>query len=305
MIKKFGSYLLESSYADAVAEEGTFGRWVEKKVSNDDYLKSIISPFLVSFDPDIRIANAVEFLSDFDKKQIFKMLTSKSTRLTESIQGMVAGKGVFVSFLKVITALDVGQPKKVPHKDYLIFYETNEVNDDLVIGLFGRFQSLKQIYSREVENQSVKLYYGLNANLDFVYGVSLVSGLFIMGTFKVTQSILTYLLGLSSPSFALCKMDLSSLNIEDLKLMKKIFFFMKGYPLGDAQKFEPIFSSGVLTFSYFGVSKWDNGVIDSMEYDNIKTNLKTRLSSESWSSRILLNVSAKDSFWLKINYKLK
>jgi hypothetical protein len=99
-------------------------------------------------------------------------------------------------------------------------------------------------------------------------------------------------------------MDIFELNWEDFQLLSKIHKFMLNYPLGDKTKLESIWSNYILTFSYYGVSKWDNGVMDMGEYENIKTNLKTRLSSESWSKRILLNVSA-DSFYLKISFKVK
>lgn len=306
MIYKYDLFILESNYNKCIEEAGTIGRWIENKVKDNDYLKSIISPFLVSTDPDIRTANAIEFLSDFDKKQIFNMVWNHINRKVESVQteAVQGGKMIFKSFLKSLNSVSNGKFNKVPNKNFIIFYETHSMNDDILLSAFNRFQSLLHLYSSTISNQECKAYFGIDSNLNLVYGVVTVLGDTILGSFKINKSSLEWLKLLNSNRFADFKRDILEMNIEDIYLLQKILKFMQLYPLGDKKGFEPIFNNGIFSLSYYGVSKWDNGSIDSMEYENIKTNLKTKLSTESWSSRILLNLSA-ENFYLRISFKLK
>lgn len=303
MIKKIETFLFESNYSKAVEETGSIGRWVEDKVENNDYLKQIISPFLIEFSPDIRIANAVDMLSEFDKKQVFYLISNSHTNESNTESQSIGGKWIFKSFLKSLTSLNLDKMTKLPNKDYLIYYETVDVQDDLLLRAFHRFKSLLHIYSTAL-NQQCRAFYGLDNNLNFVYGLTTVSNKIMIGNFKLNKTCFEWLKSLSSISFANLKKDISELNWEDILLLRKISKFMLEYPIGDKNKLEPLFDNGILTFSYYGVSKWDNGVIDNSEFINIKTNLKTRLSSESWSSRVLIKLSA-DDFYLKINFKLK
>ena len=303
MIYQFHQYLFESSFQQCIEDEGTFGRWVEKKVMNDDYLKSIISPFLTRFESDIRTANAVDMLSDFDKKQIYTMITKSCERKFESAEAQVqGGKLVFRSFLKALTSMTTNL-SKTAHKNCILYYETPSMSDDLVVGAFSRFKSLFTLFS-SINNTESKCYFCIDTNLNLVYGISNISGEIILGSYKLTKSSFEWTKQISSPSISGLKRDLMELSWEDMLLLIKIAKFMSEYPLGEKGKYEITFNDGVLSFVYFGISKWDNGQIDTGEYTNIKTNLKTRLSSESWSKRILLNVNA-DNFYLRINYKLK
>lgn len=301
MIKNIKAFLFESSYSEAIKGAGTIGKWVEDKVHNNIYQKELIAPFLIDIDPTIRIANAIDMLSEFDKKQIFYKISN--SKKDESVTEAQGGKWIFKSFLKVISSLNLSNLLRSANKDYIIYYETVDIHDDLMIGAFQRFKSLIEIYSN-ILNQDCKAFYGVDSNLNFVYGLTTKTNRILIGSFKLTKSSFQYLKQLSSMSIANLKRDIIEYDWEDMLLLRKIFKFMLEYPLGDKNKFEPMFDNGVMTFSYYGVSKWDNGVIDDGEYINIKNNLKTRLSTESWSNRILISITA-DNFYLKIHFKLK
>lgn len=307
MILDYSLFLLESNYENAIKDYGTVGRWIEDKVKDNDYLKAIISPFLIDIDPDIRIANAIELISEFDKKQVFNMVWNYLNRKLESSQDDIVqgGKMIFKSFLKSLTSMNALKLRKIPNKNFIIYYESEDVDDDLLMGSFSRFKSLSYLFNTQSEGQKYRAFYGLDSNKNIVYGLVTLAGIRVIGSFRLTKSSLDLLKSLSSQSFTGFKMDIMSLSIENIDILQKIFKFMSIYPLGDKEKFEPTLNNGILTFSYYGISKWSDGVIDTMEYENIKNNLKTRLSSESWSSKILLNVSTSDSFYVKVNFKLK
>ena len=71
------------------------------------------------------------------------------------------------------------------------------------------------------------------------------------------------------------------------------------------QKMSPIvYENRIITFGYYGVGKWDNGILDEGELMNIKQNIKTFLSKFRWSDKIQVSVFPK-TFWVYINIKLK
>lgn len=305
MILKFNNFLFESTFQECCKEYGTFGRWVEKQIENNSDLTSIISQFLENKDADIRTANVIDLLSEFDQKQIYTTIKSQTKGLNENLnEERIGGKNIFKSFLKASYSLGIGNLEKKSTAEYLVYYESNSVNDDILLQSFTRFRALQVLYNKTIENQECKLFFGIDLLSNFTYGVITISGRVILGSFKFNKSSFDWIKSIGLSILAPFKMDIIELNWEDFSLLNKIAKFMQAYPLGDKSKFNLIWSQYILTFSYYGVSKWDNGVLDAGEYMNIKSNLKTRLSSESWSKRVLVNVSA-DDFYLKISFKLK
>lgn len=305
MILRYNNFIVESTFQECCTEYGTFGRWVEKEVEGNDYLSTIIAPFISKVKPDIRLANAVDLLGEFDQKQIYLMIKSEKEKKNENTSNEnLGGKNIFKSFLKAAYSLGIGDLDKKTSSEYLIYYESNSINDDLILQSFTRFKSLQVLYKKTIENQECKLFFGVDLSLNFTYGILTVSGRIILGTFKFNKSSFEWTKSLGLNIFSKFKMDIIELSWDDFSLLIKVAKFMQAYPLGDKSKFNLIWSQYILTFSYYGVSKWDNGVLDAGEYMNIKSNLKTRLSSESWSKRVLVNVSA-DDFYLKISFKLK
>jgi hypothetical protein len=148
------------------------------------------------------------------------------------------------------------------------------------------------------------MYFGIDSSLALTYGVSDTSGSTVLGGFPLTKGGFAWIQTLRSVTSAQLKADLFDMHWDDMLLMKKVFRFMSEYPIGEKDKMQPLFDGGTLCFSYYGVSKWDNGVIDAGEYANIKNNIKTRLSSVPWHDRILVRVSA-NNFSLSICFRVK
>lgn len=308
MINTFSEFLVESKYTDAIRQHGSLGRWLEERISDDPYLRQVTSPFLTGIDPTIRLANAIDMLSDFDKQQVFDAVVRKMKKTNESSQSQAqaqaqGGKNVLKSFLKCITSLGLSKVNKVSKPGFIIYYETHECAEDLVTQSVSRFRSLMTIYTPR-QGATVRMYFGIDSTLTLTYGVCDPSGQTVLGGFALTKGSFAWLQTLRSLTSAQLKADLFDLHWDDMLLFKKIFKFMSEYPLGDKDKMQPFFDGGTLCFSYYGVSKWDNGVIDAGEYANIKTNIKTRLSSVQWHDRILVRVSA-DNFSLSICFRVK
>lgn len=316
MISRFQGFLAESKYTETIRRHGGLGRWLEERISDDPYLRQVTAPFLAGIDPTIRLANAIEMLSDFDRRQVFDAVTRRMERTNESsatqaqqepqaqVQAQAqGGKNVFRSFLKCITSLGLSKVNKVSTPGFLIYYETHECAEDLVTQSVSRFRSLMSIYTPR-PGSTVRMYFGVDQNLGFTYGVSDASGKTTLGGFPMTKGSLSWVQTLRSQTAAPLRADLFDMHWDDMLLLKKVFRFMSEYPIGEKGKMQPMFDGGTLCFSYYGVSKWDNGVMDAGEYSNIKSNLKTKLSSMQWHDRILVRVSA-DNFSLSICFRVK
>ena len=135
MIKKFEEFIKESK---------SIGQWIES-IYNDDYIKNIVNRYIDNISPDIELSNAIDILDDRIKSdikyQIEKYLKNgivnkettiiASTEINESTEPEVqsdislAGKSIFSSFLKSLTAL--GQKDKSNNiekcpSQFLLFY---------------------------------------------------------------------------------------------------------------------------------------------------------------------------------------
>jgi len=308
MITRFSDFVVESSYEQLSREHGTIGRWLEQKIEGDPYLREVTAPFLSGVDPTIRLANAIDMLSDFDKKQVFDAVVRRKGDVSESAQGeaqaQAGGKNVFKSFLKCITSLGLSKVNKVPKSGYIIHYETHECADDLVRQSMDRFRSLSTIHGTQPSGRSVKLYLGIDSQLALSYGISGPDGQAAIGSFNLTKATFSWIQTLGSPSASSLRAELFDLHWDDMLLFKKVYKFMSEYPIGKKDSMAVSLDAGTLCFSYYGVSRWDDGVIDSGEYENLKTNLKTRLATVPWYDRILVRLSAQN-FSLSICFRVK
>jgi hypothetical protein len=309
MITSFSDFLSESKYDEVAKSHGTIGRWIEKEIGDNPYLRQVTAPFLTGIDPTIRLANAIDMLNDFDKKQVFDTVVRAKSKTNESVREgiepqLAGGKNVFKSFLKCITSLGLSSVKKVSTTGFLIRYETHECADDLVQQSMDRFRSLSTIHRTQPSGQNVRLFFGIDHQLILTYGITNPSGTSAVGSFAITKGVMSWIQSLQSKSVSSLKADLFDLHWDDLLLLKKIYKFMSEYPIGKKDSMQVLFDSGALCFSYYGVSRWDNGVIDPGEHENLKTNLKTRLSTVPWYDRILVKVSAQN-FSISICFKLK
>lgn len=306
MIKKFSSLVREGRYDDDIRRHGGVGRWLEGRIEDDPYLKEVTAPFLRGIDPTIRLANAIDMLSDFDKRQVYDAVVRRMEATNESAQAQAqsGGRNVFKSFLKCITSLGLSRVNKVARPGQLIYFETHECADDMVAQSLNRFRSLSAIHTARPSGSMVRMYFGIDGDLRLSYGISGPNGQSELGAFALGKGAFKWLQELASPSAAQLRSDLFPVHWDDMLLLRKVFKFMTEYPIGEKGKAQPLFEASTLCFSYYGVSKWDNGVIDAGEYANIKTNLKTRLTTMPWHDRILVRVSA-DSFNLSICFKVK
>lgn len=319
MIKKYLEFIKENK-----EDFNSIGEWVES-LYDDEYIKNIVNRFLGEITPDIKLSNAINLLDPREQADIKKQIedyqqnglqehpeakVSASTEVEDLLESEItmAGKGIFNSFLKALTALGQknGQPTldKSPDEFLLFYHYPKLISDDVKI-VFSRFKSLsKYVEMIDYAKNEVDLYFGIKCDGKFEYGISYEESLPI-GQFKLSQSVIKWIVQLDLKSAASLKKELVNLSYQDIILLGKIKTDMKDFTPGyHEQRSKPTLVDKVLSFGYYGIGKWDNGKLDEGELFNIKGNFSNWILSKKWSDKVLISVKAQ-SFWLNIHIKLK
>lgn len=334
MIKRYLEFISESN----VDGFESFGKWIES-LSDDEYILNIVNRYIddhnklyagEDVDPTIDLSNAVNLLDDRtqleikqqideylqtgiqEKEPVIMPSTDTTELLGESIQAQsevtVAGKGIFTSFLKSLTALGLKESNpnwSICPEDFLLYYSFQNLQSELVKQIFGRFRSLER-YSHLIDygKNELTLYFGLNCSGQFEYGIE-YDARFPIGQFKLSQSVVKWILSLESKSANSLKKEIVNLNYLDILTLGQIKNDMKTFTPGYFEKkLTPMLRDRVITFGYYGVGRWDNGKLDEGEFMNVKTNFTNWIMSKKWGNKVLISVKP-ESFWIYIHLKIK
>lgn len=339
MIKKYLQFIKES-FDKERDDFHSLGEWVEylyDLYSNDEEklsnLKNIVNrdfntkgnDSLEDVNSDIRLSNAINLLDDKVKREMEsniqdflengvsekEPIITTSTDIEEISESEItmAGKGIFHSFLKSLTAL--GQKEKSLEvekcpEDFLLFYHYDNLDANLVKQIFSRFRSLVP-YLEHIDygKNEVSLYYGIKCDGNLEYGVSYDDNFTPFGIFKLSQNIIKWINNLQAKSTFSLKKELVNLTSKDIIILGKIKSDMSEYNPGYHEKrLKPSLKDRIITFGYQGIGKWDNGKLDNSELMNLKNNFVTWLLSKRWGDRVLISVKP-SSYWLFIHIKLK
>ena len=313
MIKRYINFITENFSKE---EHNSIGEYIQSLADSDDYITMIANQYLQDVDPSIQLSNSVNLLSDLEKVELLKRVEnylngveiepSVSTSTDVNLLEESYGKNLLTTFLKTISNLGFKdnhpQSKDVPN-DFLIFFRFSGVNSSDVEIAFKRFKSLKSIQI-DYSQPHIGLYYGIKNDGTFEYGYY-YDDLIPIGQFKLNKSAYNSIKLSDSRSISTLKKMLSNLSHNDILLMGKIKMGMESFQPGYyEQKSVPILNDRIITFGYYGVGKWDNGVLDEGEFMNIKNNLKIFLSKFRWSELIQISI-VPNKFWVYINIKLK
>jgi hypothetical protein len=289
---------------------------------DDDYVKNIVSRYTKDISPDVNLSNAINVLDEKTQNEVRYQIdeylkngtTDKdvnviaSTDLEEITESETAGKGIFSSFMKSITALGKKDMKPDWEKcpaDYLIFYYYPNLDSQQIKQIFERFKSLLK-YSGMInyDKNEVSLYYGIKCDGTFEYGIS-YDALDKIGHFKLSQSIVKWIVSMDLSSLYSLKKELVNLTYADIVTLGKIKMDMAKFDPGyHEKKAFPKIQDKVMTFSYYGVGKWEGGKLDTTQYNQIKAKFMDWVMLKKWSSKVLISVQP-SSFWLHIHIKLK
>ena len=331
IIKKYLDFIGES-YEDF----DSFGQWVDS-LSDDPQILRIVNRYInddddlyggEDVDPTINLSNAINLLHDRIKAEIKEqiqdyldrgveekdpdiLVSTETDELLESVETpdiTLAGKGIFSSFLKSLTAL--GQKESNPNwdqcpDDFLVFYLFKDLDADSVKVVFSRFKSLQRYLDLiDYGQNQLNLYFGITTTGLFEYGVQYEMRKPI-GQFKLSKSIIKWMVSLDSKSAQSIKKEIVNLTYSDILVLGQIKRDMMDFkPAYFEKKLYPMLRDKVITFGFYGIGKWDNGKLDEGEYLNIKSNFTNWLMSKKWGSKVLISVKP-ESFWLYFHIKLK
>ena len=301
----------------------TLGEWIES-LMGDEYVRNIVARYTKDSDHSIDLSNAINILDDKTKQEIKAqidhylengieekepqfLVSTDLEPLTES-EITVAGKGIFISFLKSLTSL--GQKEVQPSWEkcpdgFLLFYHYPNLQSEDVKQVFSRFKSLTRYLDMiDYQKNETDLYFGIKCDGNFEYGVH-YDVLKPIGQFRLSQSVIKWICQIESKSASSLKKELVNLTLADVITLGKIktdmLTFNPGY---HEKKLSPMLKDRVISFGYFGVGRWDNGKIDEGELMNVKNNFTTWLLTKRWGSKVLISVKP-NSFWLYLHLKLK
>lgn len=324
MLKKYFQFLKESHLDEISNKYHSVGEYIENLTGNDDYLLNIISQYTQEIDPKIRLANAINILDKNQQLELLRRIENHvnrekqpediditaytTTNLSENHNNL-AGKNMFKCFLKTITALgskDIQLNYDESPNEFLFYFLTKNIPVSTVRSVMSRYQQF-QIMTDLIEytNNECKLYYGIKTDLNFEYGILSDTERIPIGNFKVSKGVFNWILVLDSPSAINLKKTLISLDFNSLVLMCKIKTEVTKFEIGQStKKMKPQITDNIMTFGFYGYGKWDNGVLDAGEIENIKTNFRNFLLKYKWSDKIQISVKTND-FWIYLNIKIK
>ena len=318
MIKRYLEFIKEN-----LNGFNSLGEWIES-LMNDEYVRNIIARYTKDSDHSIDLSNAINILDDKTKQEIKAqidyylengieekepqfLISTDLEPLTES-EITVAGKGIFISFLKSLTSL--GQKEVQPSWEkcpdgFLLFYHYPNLQSEDVKQVFSRFKSLTRYLDMvDYQKNETDLYFGIKCDGNFEYGFH-YDVLKPIGQFRLSQSVIKWICQIESKSASSLKKELVNLTLADVITLGKIktdmLTFNPGY---HEKKLSPMLKDRVISFGYFGVGRWDNGKIDEGELMNVKNNFTTWLLTKRWGSKVLISVKP-NSFWLYLHLKLK
>jgi hypothetical protein len=305
-------------------ENTSLGQWISSLIE-DEYVRNIVARYTQEIDPSIDLENAINLLDKRTQLEIKEqieeylqkgieekqpdILTSTDTEQLWESEITVAGKGMFASFLKSLTAL--GQKDCLPNwektpNDFLFYYHFSNLQSEIVKSVFMRFKSLSRYLDLvDYQQNEVSLYFGIKCDGNFEYGIC-YDNLLPIGQFKLNQSVIKWILSLESKSAFSLKKELVNLTYSDILILgqikRDIGTFNPGY---FEKKLFPQIKDRVFSFGFYGVGKWDNGQLDQGEFMNIKNNFTTWLISKKWGGKVLISVPQPKSFWFNLHIKLK
>ncbi len=314
-IKSYNNFLKESK--ESVAQK------IASLAQQDSYAQYLVSTYCKDVDPTVDLVSAISLLNGETQNQILNsiqkyrkfsveeepiIVTHTDLNLLES-EGTLAGKNLFNCFLKILTAL--GYKNIQPNwentgAEFLILYTTDELSYLDIRMVTSRFKYLDEIIEKlSFSTQIAKLYFGLRTDLCIEYGIIFEESPNKIGEFKFNKPTLNCFLHSNYLALNNFRSLVNNLDFEKIKLLCKIKVAMEKFNPGYFEsKSKPIITDNIFTFGYFGVGRWDNGIMEEYEVESVKNNLKNYLIQFKWSCDIKISVTARE-FWVYINFKLK
>jgi len=212
------------------------------------------------------------------------------------------------TFSKILAALNVKEllpDWKNCDDDFFIYYTINNLDRSKLVTIFNRFKSLSNIINNMNESSDYGLYIGIKYSGYFLleYGLLDNNNKIVMGDTKLTESSFTKIKGDNSRIGNILKSV--NISVKDMNLLMKCKMALLNYNPGYYDsKSKVTIKDNIITIGYYGLGKWDNGVIDENLFEDIKSNFKSWLLIYKWSDLLMVSVKP-NRFWIYFSIKIK
>jgi hypothetical protein len=315
--KKGGKYEITHNIEDSSIKNAP-NEVITKDRIIDFYKKTFDNKQEKNIDTDLRISKAVNLLKPYDQMVLvnklqdrFKVDEKVTFELEEYNDLTLLGKTGFNSFIKVVSALSlptIERNKENCPNDFFIMFMSEKLNNERLFSKMKRFRSMKQIIEILKDNsEPLRIYFGLKFNnkLFMEYGFIKGENRMMLGEFKLTKYTFDKLKSVEKKPLKDLQKQVENLDIKELKKLMmikiKLTEFSPGYYV---EKSNCYVEDGMLHQGYYGVGKWDSGLMTRNSLDNFKEEFKKWIAGEKWGKDILFNIKP-DNFWVWVKIKLK
>lgn len=291
---------------------------IEKSHIIDHYRKTKDNQVEKNIDTDIRIANAINLMNEYDQmllvnkiEKTFGISENTKFELNDTKNTTLLGKSGFNSFLKAVTALslpDIESDKDNCPNDFFNIFVSEKLNREKLLRVFKRFKSMVDIHDVISDsNDAIRVYFGLkfDVKLFVEYGVILGETRYEVGEYKLTKKYWEMLKERDNKYLKKLQKQISSIDISDLKKLMNIKSDITNFSPGYFhEKSNPYIEDNMLVQGYYGSGEWNSGSISEESLSIIKKELKKWVSSNKWAKEVLFKAYP-DKFWVWVNIKIK
>jgi hypothetical protein len=317
MLKTYLQFIKES-ISDIETQHHSLGEWIEELCLQNKEILELLRPYLDNSSPSVRIANTINVLDDYGKKSVYKIVSdylNETSRegdvrtfvdyTNESISDLKAGKNVFITFLRLITALGHKDTKptwdSIPD-NFLLYFEF-KTDYQSAYDKISRFPSLSMFMHSLPENEPL-LYFGIKNDLFFEFGFREKDNETIsIGSFKLNNASFKFLQTVNSASAVHLKRELAYLDPSNLPFIVKIVKHIKDYHPGNTQKRTFKIDDNMLWFGYQGLGNWNNNQLENI--DELKKGFQQHLQTLKGHDRLLMAIKTDDNFMTYLVLKIK
>ena len=303
--KKGHKYLVTHNISDSQIKNAP-NELIHKDKVIDFYFKQEKDENKLVIDPDVRLKNAIETLHPFIQKKLYNEINNILNENEEVLSDKhIYGKGVFNTFLKVLSALNMSADlKKITDKcpkDFIYFYQLNDIDANKIKNVMKRFRSLEDI----LEDINC-LYFGLKYSdkLYLSYGYMKGEETNPIGQFYVNNTVLNEIIETNNKYLHLLKKDMDHIknNTNHIKKLSRLKNDISTFsPSYYKEKTHPYIDNDMLIIKYYGVGKWESGNMLEADLAELKKSFKEWAINKKYND-IAFKALAHD---FRVTFKIK
>lgn len=315
IVEKNGSiYTISHDIKDSKINKAPNSK-IKKSDIIDFYIKHEEDLSFKGIDLDVNLYNAISILPKVDQQNLYKEITNIKIdeETTISYNNELYDKTNLSTFLKCLNALNIPNDFNEyisDDKDVFLSYKIESVNKDRLIDIFERFPSMVKFNDKIKLGNKVDLYFNLKVN-DIVSKFIIVYGMCVDGNnndiaeFSFSKKEYDSFVVSNNKYIQKFMVKLKDFNHKSALLLMKLKLKIGVYSPSYYMKKKPIYiNDNTIIMSFYGIGKWDSGVMLTEDYNTLKNEFKSWVKSNIRDYKaIKFSIVAKD-FWTIFKIKL-